>query len=52
MWNKEKRQSFTDVIQKRETKMKGPADYVDARKPRIIGTYDDKAPQLYEIAAV
>ena len=43
-WNKEKRTSIIDVVQKREQKMKGPADYVDKRKARIIGSYTSKEP--------
>ena len=38
-WNKEKKTSFTDVIQKREKVMKGPADYTDPRKQKIPGNY-------------
>ena len=38
-WNKEKRTSFTDVVQKREKDMKGPADYNDDRKKKIPGNY-------------
>ncbi len=38
-WNKEKRESFTDDIIKREKNMKGPADYEDKRKKKILGTY-------------
>ena len=43
-WNKEKRTSFTDEIAKREVKLKGPADYIDQRKVRIVGTYTQKEP--------
>ena len=38
-WPKEKRESIIDVIQKREKKMKGPADYTDGRKNKILGNY-------------
>jgi len=38
-WNKEKRSSIIDVIQDREKKMKGPADYNDDRKTKILGNY-------------
>ena len=38
-WNKEKRSSIIDVIQKREKGMKGPADYTDGRKKKILGNY-------------
>ena len=38
-WPKSKRTSFTDDIQKRENKMKGPADYENTRKTKILGNY-------------
>ena len=41
-WNKEKKKSVIDVIQNREKKMKGPADYNDERKRKIPGTYNNR----------
>jgi hypothetical protein len=38
-WNKEKRASYIDNVQKREKSLKGPADYKSERKHKIKGNY-------------
>jgi hypothetical protein len=38
-WNKLKRSSVIDDVMKREKALKGPADYKDERKKKILGTY-------------
>ena len=44
-WDRMNKTTFVGDIQKRESNRKGPADYSDLRKKKVIGSYEQKSPK-------